>query len=80
MDAQRSAYAAQQGLLILEQTKLNNKIELYKALGGGYNWKNWNSKLGMILNFKSNSLTKNSAIKKLLCTKNKAVMNIKIHN
>ncbi|NAS05639.1 hypothetical protein GPS47_08515 [Acinetobacter haemolyticus] len=33
--AQRSAYAAQQGLLILEQTKLNNQIELYKALGGG---------------------------------------------
>lgn len=35
LDAQRSAYAAQQGLLILEQTKLNNQIELYKALGGG---------------------------------------------
>ena len=37
LDAQRSAYAAQQGLLILEQTKLNNQIELYKALGGGLN-------------------------------------------
>ncbi|NNP74274.1 adenosine deaminase [Acinetobacter defluvii] len=37
LDAQRSAYAAQQGLLILEQTKLNNQIELYKALGGGVN-------------------------------------------
>lgn len=36
LDAQRSAYAAQQGLLILEQTKLNNQIELYKALGGGF--------------------------------------------
>lgn len=35
LDAQRSAYAAQQGLLILEQSKLNNQIELYKALGGG---------------------------------------------
>lgn len=35
LDAQRSAYAAQQGLLILEQTKLNNQIELYKTLGGG---------------------------------------------
>lgn len=35
LDAQRSAYAAQQGLLMLEQTKLNNQIELYKALGGG---------------------------------------------
>lgn len=37
LDAQRSAYAAQQGLLVLEQTKLNNQIELYKALGGGMN-------------------------------------------
>ncbi|WP_043971912.1 MULTISPECIES: AdeC/AdeK/OprM family multidrug efflux complex outer membrane factor [Acinetobacter] len=36
LDAQRSAYAAQQGLLMLEQTKLNNQIELYKALGGGF--------------------------------------------
>lgn len=35
LDAQRSAYAAQQGLLMLEQTKLNNQIKLYKALGGG---------------------------------------------
>lgn len=35
LDAQRSAYAAQQGLLMLEQTKLNNQIEIYKALGGG---------------------------------------------
>lgn len=35
LDAQRSAYAAQQNLLMLEQTKLNNQIELYKALGGG---------------------------------------------
>ncbi|MCU4641252.1 AdeC/AdeK/OprM family multidrug efflux complex outer membrane factor [Acinetobacter courvalinii] len=35
LDAQCSAYAAQQGLLMLEQTKLNNQIELYKALGGG---------------------------------------------
>ena len=35
LDAQRSAYAAQQSLLMLEHTKLNNQIELYKALGGG---------------------------------------------
>ncbi|MEG0341625.1 MAG: AdeC/AdeK/OprM family multidrug efflux complex outer membrane factor [Acinetobacter sp.] len=35
LDSQRSAYAAQQGLLILEQTKLNNQIELYKSVGGG---------------------------------------------
>ncbi len=35
LDSQRSSYAAQQGLLILEQIKLNNQIELYKSLGGG---------------------------------------------
>ncbi|EXC91342.1 outer membrane protein [Acinetobacter baumannii] len=35
LDAQRSAYAAQQGLLALEQIKLNNQIEIYKVLGGG---------------------------------------------
>ena len=35
LDAQRSAYAAEQGLLLLEQANLNNQIELYKALGGG---------------------------------------------
>ena len=35
LDAQRSAYAAQQGLLALEQVKLNNQIEIYKVLGGG---------------------------------------------
>ncbi|OLV47731.1 outer membrane channel protein, partial [Acinetobacter baumannii] len=29
------AYAAQQGLLALEQIKLNNQIEIYKVLGGG---------------------------------------------
>ena len=35
LDAQRSAYAAEQGLLLLEQANLNNQVELYKALGGG---------------------------------------------
>ena len=35
LDAQRSNYAAAQGLLTLEQTNLNNQIELYKTLGGG---------------------------------------------
>lgn len=39
LDAQRSAYTAQQGLLTLEQSKLNNQIELYKALGGGLDQK-----------------------------------------
>jgi outer membrane protein, multidrug efflux system len=35
LDAQRTAYAAEQGLLTLEQANLNNQIELYKTLGGG---------------------------------------------
>ena len=35
LDAQRSNYSASQGLLALEQTNLNNQIELYKTLGGG---------------------------------------------
>jgi outer membrane protein, multidrug efflux system len=35
LDAQRSAYAAEQGLLLLEQANLNNQVELYKTLGGG---------------------------------------------
>jgi len=34
LDAQHSIYAIQQSLLMLEQTRLNNHIELYKALGG----------------------------------------------
>ncbi|MCU4413994.1 multidrug efflux RND transporter AdeIJK outer membrane channel subunit AdeK [Acinetobacter sp. WU_MDCI_Axc73] len=35
LDAQRSSYSAEQGLLLLEQANLNNQIELYKTLGGG---------------------------------------------
>lgn len=35
LDAQRSAYAAEQGLLLLQQAEQNNQIELYKTLGGG---------------------------------------------
>lgn len=35
LDAQRSSYAAEQGLLTLEQANLNNQVELYKSLGGG---------------------------------------------
>lgn len=35
LDAQRSSYSAEQGLLLLEQANLNNQVELYKALGGG---------------------------------------------
>ncbi|ALH94205.1 AdeC/AdeK/OprM family multidrug efflux complex outer membrane factor [Acinetobacter equi] len=35
LDAQRSSYSAEQGLLALEQANLNNQVELYKSLGGG---------------------------------------------
>ncbi|AXY59412.1 MULTISPECIES: multidrug efflux RND transporter AdeIJK outer membrane channel subunit AdeK [Acinetobacter] len=35
LDAQRASYAAEQGLLLLEQANLNNQVEVYKSLGGG---------------------------------------------
>ncbi|CAM4120531.1 MULTISPECIES: multidrug efflux RND transporter AdeIJK outer membrane channel subunit AdeK [Acinetobacter] len=35
LDAQRTSYSAEQGLLLLEQANLNNQVELYKSLGGG---------------------------------------------
>ncbi|BCU64044.1 hypothetical protein F941_02360 [Acinetobacter bouvetii DSM 14964 = CIP 107468] len=35
LDAQRTSYAAEQGLLLLEQGNLNSQVELYKSLGGG---------------------------------------------
>ncbi|MDQ8934560.1 multidrug efflux RND transporter AdeIJK outer membrane channel subunit AdeK [Acinetobacter rudis] len=35
LDAQRTSYSAEQGLLLLQQADLNNQIELYKTLGGG---------------------------------------------
>ncbi|APX63478.1 multidrug efflux RND transporter AdeIJK outer membrane channel subunit AdeK [Acinetobacter schindleri] len=35
LDAQRASYAAEQGLLLLEQANLNSQVELYKSLGGG---------------------------------------------
>ncbi|WP_089603830.1 multidrug efflux RND transporter AdeIJK outer membrane channel subunit AdeK [Acinetobacter piscicola] len=35
LDAQRSSYTAEQGLLLLEQANLNNQVEVYKTLGGG---------------------------------------------
>ncbi|WP_163124689.1 multidrug efflux RND transporter AdeIJK outer membrane channel subunit AdeK [Acinetobacter portensis] len=35
LDAQRTSYSAEQGLLLLEQANLNNQVELYKTLGGG---------------------------------------------
>ena len=36
LDAQRSLYAAQQGLVTVRQAELANQITLYKALGGGW--------------------------------------------
>jgi outer membrane protein, multidrug efflux system len=35
LDAQRSLYAAQQGLVALRLTKLANQVRLYAVLGGG---------------------------------------------
>jgi multidrug efflux system outer membrane protein len=36
LDAQRSLYAAQQGLVTVRQAALANQVTLYKALGGGW--------------------------------------------
>ena len=36
LDAQRSLYAAQQGLIALRQARIGNLISLYKVLGGGW--------------------------------------------
>ena len=36
LDAQRSLYAAQQGLVTVRQGELANQVTLYKALGGGW--------------------------------------------
>jgi len=36
LDAQRSLYAAQQGLVSVHQAELANQVTLYKALGGGW--------------------------------------------
>lgn len=36
LDAQRSLYAAQQGLVMLRLAKINNIVTLYKTLGGGH--------------------------------------------
>ncbi len=35
LDAQRSLYSAQQGLIMLRLARINNSISLYKTLGGG---------------------------------------------
>jgi multidrug efflux system outer membrane protein len=35
LDAQRSLYAAQQGLVMLRLAEINNVVTLYKTLGGG---------------------------------------------
>lgn len=36
LDAQRSAYAAQQALITTQQAEVNSRVELYKVLGGGW--------------------------------------------
>ncbi|HEV8017250.1 MAG TPA: efflux transporter outer membrane subunit [Steroidobacteraceae bacterium] len=36
LDAQRSLYAAQQGLVTVRQAELTNQVTLYKTLGGGW--------------------------------------------
>ncbi len=36
LDSQRTLYGAQQGLVSVELTRLQNLIGLYKALGGGW--------------------------------------------
>ena len=36
LDAQRSLYAAQQGLVTVRQAELANQVTLYKAVGGGW--------------------------------------------
>ena len=35
LDAQRSLYAAQQGLIAIRLSKLTNQVQLYAVLGGG---------------------------------------------
>jgi multidrug efflux system outer membrane protein len=35
LDAQRSLYSAQQGLISLHLARLTNRVTLYKVLGGG---------------------------------------------
>lgn len=37
LDAQRSLFGAQQGLILLRQARLTNKVRLYAVLGGGSN-------------------------------------------
>jgi multidrug efflux system outer membrane protein len=36
LDSQRTLYSAQQGLVSVELTRLENLVGLYKALGGGW--------------------------------------------
>jgi multidrug efflux system outer membrane protein len=35
LDAQRSLFSAQQGLVNIKLSRINNLVSLYKALGGG---------------------------------------------
>jgi multidrug efflux system outer membrane protein len=36
LDAQRSLYAAQQGMVLLKLARMSNQVQLYAALGGGW--------------------------------------------
>jgi multidrug efflux system outer membrane protein len=36
LDSQRTLFSAQQGLVSVELTRLENLVSLYKALGGGW--------------------------------------------
>jgi outer membrane protein, multidrug efflux system len=36
LDSQRTLYNAQQGLVSVELTRLQSQVDLYKALGGGW--------------------------------------------
>ncbi|MCO6507163.1 MAG: TolC family protein, partial [Snodgrassella sp.] len=37
LDAERDSYSAQQAVLQIQQTLLENRADIYKALGGGLN-------------------------------------------
>jgi len=46
LDSQRTLYSAQQGLVSMELTRLQNLVGLYKALGGG--WKEADSRVARV--------------------------------
>jgi multidrug efflux system outer membrane protein len=57
LDAQRSLYAAQEGLVSLRLAKLASQVKLYSVLGGGWQSERWphaNAMSGSSLNQRSN--------------------------